>query len=118
MEEAENTVKHTIPVGSSWGRRRGADAALSYGEERCLRQRHGHGGAPWAPGRITTCFGGEGLGLNSWAMIGVHASADVGKSGRYPKSRLFGYLLWWCWVGSALLRLRLRLKAKANIEQG
>ena len=28
------------------------------------------------------------------------------------------FLLWWCWVGSALLRLRLRLKAKANIEQG
>ena len=26
-----------------------------------------------------------------------------GKSGRYPKSRLFGYLLWWCWVGSKLL---------------
>ena len=26
-----------------------------------------------------------------------------GKSGRYPKSRVFGYLLWWCWVGSKLL---------------
>ena len=26
-----------------------------------------------------------------------------GKSGRYPKSRLFGYLLWWCRVGSKLL---------------
>ena len=37
-----------------------------------------------------------------------------GKSGRYPKSRLFGYLLWWCWVGSALLRLRLRLKAMTS----
>ena len=26
---------------------------------------------------LGTCFGGAGLGLNSWAMIGVHARADV-----------------------------------------
>ena len=26
---------------------------------------------------LGTCFGGEGLGLNSWARIGVHARADV-----------------------------------------
>ena len=33
MQEAENTVKRGTAHGSSRGRRRGADAALSYGEE-------------------------------------------------------------------------------------
>ena len=65
---------------------------------------------------LGTCFGGAGLGLHS--RLRLKAMTSDGKPGRYPKSRLFGYLLWWCWVGSALLRLRLRLKAKANIEQG
>ena len=36
---------------------------------------------------LGTCFGGAGLGLNSWAMISLEMTSD-GKPGRYPKSRL------------------------------
>ena len=34
VEEAENTVKHTILHGRSRGRRQGRDSTLSFGEER------------------------------------------------------------------------------------
>ena len=46
------------------------------------------------------------VNLGGTQKVGVHASDAMtsdGKSGRYQKTRLFGHLLWWCWVGSKFL---------------
>ena len=79
---------------------------------------------------LGTCLGGNGLGRREKPIDSAQVRAPIrvafectldhgrrtqrvtgfmqeltsdGKSGKYPKSRLFGYLLWWCWVGSKLL---------------